>query len=80
MKKTSGKISDSGKKVFVGIDVHKRSYSVVAVVEGMVVKKWRTLASPEKLAEQLKRPASWCLYRNCLRIRIFRVCTSQSSI
>ena len=55
MKKTSGKISYEGKKVFVGIDVHKRSYSVVAVVEGMVVKKWRTLASPEKLAEQLKR-------------------------
>ncbi|MDJ0574373.1 MAG: hypothetical protein QNJ65_04315 [Xenococcaceae cyanobacterium MO_234.B1] len=29
--------------------------NVVAVVEGMVVKKWRTLASPEKLAEQLRR-------------------------
>ncbi len=55
MSKTSGKISYQGKKVFVGIDVHKRNYSVVAVVEGMVVKKWRTVASPEKLAEQLKR-------------------------
>ncbi len=80
MKKTSGKISYEGKKVFVGIDVHKQSYSVVAVVEGMVVKKWPTLASPSQLAEQLKRPASWCIHRNCIRIRIFWVCTAQSSI
>ena len=39
----------------MGIDVHKRNYSVVAVVEGMVVKKWRTLASPDKLTQQLVR-------------------------
>ena len=32
MKKASAKIDYEGKKVFVGIDVHKRSYSVVAVV------------------------------------------------
>ncbi len=44
-----------GKQVYVGIDVHKRTYSVVTVVEGVVVKKWRTVASPEKLAEQLLR-------------------------
>ncbi len=55
MKKASAKIDYEGKKVFVGIDVHKRSYSVVAVVEGVVVKKWRTVASPDKLAEQLWR-------------------------
>ncbi len=29
--------------------------NVVTVVEGMVVKKWRTVASPEKLAQQLTR-------------------------
>ncbi len=45
MSKTSLKISYQGKKVFVGIDVHKRNYSMVAIVEGMVVKKWRTVAS-----------------------------------
>ncbi len=67
MKKASAKIDYQGKKVFVGIDVHKKSYSVVAVVEGMVVKKWRTVAIPpirgqaDKLAEQLRRPASWGL-------------------
>ena len=52
---SSLKNSYVGKKVYVGIDVHKRNYSVVAVVEGMVVKKWRTLASPDKLAQQLVR-------------------------
>ncbi len=55
MNKASEKIDDQGKKVFVGIDVHKRSYSVVAVVEGIIAKKWRTVASPDKLAEQLRR-------------------------
>ena len=66
MKKASEKIDYQGKKVFVGIDVHKRSYSVVAVVEGVIVKKWRTVASPDKLAEQLRRPASWSLALHCL--------------
>ena len=55
MNKSSAKISYEGKKVFVGIDVHKKSYSVVAVVEGVIVKKWRTVASPDKLGEQLRR-------------------------
>ncbi len=55
MKNSSGKLSYVGKKVFVGIDVHKRTYSVVTVVEGVIVKKWTTAAIPEKLAIQLGR-------------------------
>ena len=55
MENSSKKPSYVGKKVFVGIDVHKRTYSVVAVVEGIVVKKWRTSANPDKLANQLLR-------------------------
>ncbi len=55
MENSSKKPSYVGKKVFVGIDVHKRTYSVVAVVEGTIVKKWRTSANPEKLANQLLR-------------------------
>ncbi len=47
------KISYIGKDVFVGLDVHKKTYAVVARVEGEVVKKWTTIASPEKLVEQL---------------------------
>ncbi len=66
MNKASAKISYQGKKVFVGIDVHKKSYSVVAVVEGIIAKKWRTVASPDKLAEQLRRPASWGIDLHCL--------------
>ncbi len=55
MKKSSAKISYIGQKVFVGIDVHKKNYSVVAVVEGTVVKKWQARANPDKLAQQLLR-------------------------
>ena len=53
MKKATQRISYSGKDVFVGIDVHKKTYSVVANVDREVVKKWTTVASPQKLAEQL---------------------------
>ena len=53
-----GKISDIGtymnKKVFVGIDVHKRTYSVVSSMDGIVIKKWTTPACPESLVEQLQ--------------------------
>lgn len=41
------------KDVFVGIDVHKKTYSVVARVDKEIVKKWTTAASPEALAKQL---------------------------
>ena len=55
MKNSSEKVSYIGQKVFVGIDVHKRNYSVVAVVQGTVVKKWQASAKPDKLAQQLLR-------------------------
>ena len=55
MDNSSKKLSYVGKKVFVGVDVHKRTYSVVAVMEGEVVKKWRTSAEPQKLANQLNK-------------------------
>ena len=55
MKKSSEKLSYVGQEVFVGIDVHKRTYSVVAVVESTVVKKWQTSANPHKLVKQLLR-------------------------
>ena len=54
MKNISKKPSYQGKEVFVGIDVHKKTYSVVSIVEGAVVKKWRTTAKPEQLTKQLK--------------------------
>ncbi len=51
----SSQSSYEGKTVYVGIDVHKKTYSVVAIIEGVVVKKWRTLASPTNFAQQLLR-------------------------
>ncbi len=52
---SSGQRSYEDKTVYVGIDVHKRTYSVVTVVEGIVVKKWSTVANPTKLTLQLVR-------------------------
>lgn len=42
-----------GKKVFIGIDVHKKSYVISAHCDGVVVKKWSTPALAERTAEQL---------------------------
>ena len=53
MKKDIQQVSYSEKDVFVGIDVHKKTYSVVARVDNEVVKRWTTVASPQGLAEQL---------------------------
>lgn len=44
----------SGKKVFVGIDVHKKSYSVYCICDGLKLKSWRMEARPSALIEQLK--------------------------
>ena len=53
MKKAIQQVSYSEKDVFVGIDVHKKTYSVVARVDNEIVKKWTTVALPQGLAEQL---------------------------
>ena len=44
----------SDKQVFIGIDGHKRTDSVVSSIDGIVIKKWTPVASPEKLVKQLK--------------------------
>ena len=53
MKTATHRISYSGKDVFVGIDVHKKTYSVVARADKEVIKKWTTVASPQRFTEQL---------------------------
>ena len=53
MKDTTQNRSYKGKEVFVGLDVHKKSYVIVARVEQQVVKKWTTEASPSGVAQQL---------------------------
>ena len=44
----------TNKTVFVGIDVHKKSYSVYCICDRAKVKSWSMEASPQKLIEQLK--------------------------
>jgi transposase len=44
----------TGKTVYVGIDVHKNSYSVVIICNGEVVKKDHMVACPENLLRYLK--------------------------
>lgn len=39
----------TGKKVFLGIDVHKKTYAVTGICEGVVIKKATLPASPEGL-------------------------------
>jgi len=53
MKREFEEISYIGKNVYIGIDVHKKSYTVVARVGGEIVKKWTTAASPQALAQQI---------------------------
>ena len=43
------RISYAGKKVFIGIDVHKRTYTLSCVCEGELVKRCTMEASPEKV-------------------------------
>lgn len=45
----------SGKSVFVGLDVHKKSYVIAAYCEGEMVKRWTTTSDPEQTAAQLVR-------------------------
>lgn len=42
-----------GLDIYVGIDVHQKTYTVVVQVEQTQVKKWTRSASPPELAEQL---------------------------
>lgn len=44
----------TSKTVYIGIDVHKKTYSVTAICDRQIVKKDKLLASPIKLAEYCK--------------------------
>lgn len=45
----------NNKDVYIGIDVHKKSYSVYCICNREKVKSWSMSASPANLIEQLKR-------------------------
>lgn len=49
------RIDYSGKKVSIGMDVHKKTYTVTCVVEREVVNRTTMPASPEKLVEFIQK-------------------------
>lgn len=55
MKLTTPCQSYQGESVYVGIDVHKRTYSVVVRVRQTEVKRWTTSAEPEQFGQQLRQ-------------------------
>lgn len=44
----------TNKLVYVGIDVHKKTYTIYCICEGEKVKSWTMLANSQQLIEQLK--------------------------
>ena len=44
----------NGKKIYVGMDVHKNSYAIAVTCEGVVVKSWSMKADNKQLLVQLK--------------------------
>ena len=53
----------TGKKIYLGIDVHKKTYAVTAVCEKIVVKKATLSASPEELVTFCKKFFQDCVIR-----------------
>ncbi len=50
------KISYLGKKVYIGIDVHKETYSMTSICDGLVVKKVASIsADPAQFALRVSR-------------------------
>jgi hypothetical protein len=55
MKPTAQRRSYTGGSIYVGIDVHKRTDSIVARVNQMEVKRWTSAAESEKVGQQLRQ-------------------------
>ena len=50
-----GKQDYTGNTVYMGIDVHKKTYAVVSVSEGEIIKKDTLAAKPEQLITYIQR-------------------------
>lgn len=48
-------IDYTGKTIFVGLDVHKKTYSLTAICDGVVVKRETLKAAPDFLVAYLKK-------------------------
>ncbi len=59
----SSKYNYKGKTIYIGLDVHKNTYSVVTIYDNEVVKKDRITASPEGLVTYINKYfAGACVY------------------
>ncbi len=45
----------TGQSIFIGIDVHKKTYSVTAIFDGTLIKRDKMAACPQKLIEYCQR-------------------------
>jgi transposase len=84
----------TGKTIFVGIDVHKKTYSVTAICEGLIIKRDTLKASPTVLIAYLKKffgtgkirtayEAGFCgfhLHRALIAVDIFNIVVHAASI
>ena len=64
MRKQSGTVSFKGQVVFIGIDVHKKQWTVTIRHCGQVSKTFIMNPEPEKLAEHLKKNYPEAEYRS----------------
>lgn len=55
MKQTEKKMSYAGKEVYVGMDVHKKTYSATVICEGEIVKRDTMRADPEGIVHYLQK-------------------------
>ena len=76
MKNTTLIQSYEGEQIYVGIDVHKKSYVLVARTKQTIVKKWTTVANPQNLAQQQNQVFCWSRDSQCLRSWIQWFCTA----
>ena len=49
------KLTYTGKSVYIGIDVHKKSYTFSAYCDGIICKTATVPANPESFAQNLNR-------------------------
>lgn len=55
MSKNTEKTNYTGKTVYVGMDVHKKTYVITAILEGIVLKKATLKADPKELIQFCKK-------------------------
>jgi hypothetical protein len=64
------RISYSGEKVSIGMDVHKNHYTVSCMVKGAVAQKVTMPAEPEKLVKYIKDRFEGAEVKSCYEAQV----------